>query len=55
MGVIITGAAGLCLWIILWSLGMSGFDAILIALVMVIVAVAVQTVAPQLTRRRNGE
>lgn len=55
MGVIVTGTAGLCLWIVLWALGMSGFDAILIALVMVLVAVAVQTVMTQFARRRNGE
>lgn len=51
MGVILTATAGLCLWIILWSLGMSGFDAILIAIVMVLVALAVRSVLPQLTRR----
>lgn len=51
MGVIVTATAGLCLWIILWSLGMSGFDAILIAIVMVLVALAVRSVLPQLTRR----
>ena len=53
MGVIVTATAGLCLWIVLWALGMSGFDAILIALVMVLVAIAVQTVVPHLTRRRD--
>ena len=30
MGVLITATAGLCLWIVLWALNMSGFDAILI-------------------------
>ena len=53
MGVILTATAGLCLWIILWSLNMSGFDAIMVAVVMVLVALAVRTVLPNLTRRRD--
>jgi hypothetical protein len=53
MGVIVTATAGLCIWIILWSLNMSGFDAIMIAVVMVLVALAVRTVLPNLTRRRD--
>jgi hypothetical protein len=53
MGLIITAAAGLCLWIILWSLNISGFDAILIAVVMVLVATALRTVLPFLPGRRD--
>ena len=53
MSVILTATAGLVIWIVLWSLNMSGFDAILIAIVMVLVALAVQNVAPQLKRRRD--
>jgi hypothetical protein len=53
MGVIVTATAGLCVWIILWSLNMSGFDAIMIAVVMVLVALAVRTVLPGSTRRRD--
>ena len=52
MGLIITGTAGLCLWIILWALGVSGFDGILIAILMVLVALSVRTVVPFLTNRR---
>ncbi len=51
MGVIVTATAGLCLWIILWSLGMSGLDGILIGVTMVLVALAVRSVWPHLTRR----
>lgn len=53
MGLILTGTAGLCLWIILWSLNVSGFDAILIAIVMVLVAIAVRTLLPFLPGRRD--
>jgi len=53
MGVILTATAGLCIWIVLWSLNMSGFDAILIAVVMVLIALAVRSVLPGLRHRRD--
>ncbi len=53
MGVILTAAAGLCLWILLWSLNISGFDAILIAIVMVLVALGVRNLLPFLPGRRG--
>jgi hypothetical protein len=53
MGLILTGTAGLCLWIILWSLGVGGFDAILIAVLMVLVAIGVRNVLPFLPGRRD--
>ena len=53
MGLILTATAGLCLWIILWSIGISGFDAILIAIVMVLIAIAVSNVLPHLPGRRD--
>jgi hypothetical protein len=53
MGLIITATAGLCLWIILWSLNVSGFDAILIAVIMILVAVSLRTVLPFLPGRRD--
>lgn len=43
MGVLLTSTAGLCLWIVLWSLGISGFDSFIVTSFMVIVAVAVST------------
>ena len=53
MGLILTGAAGLCLWIVLWSLNISGFDAILIVVVIVLVALAVRNLLPFLPGRRG--
>jgi hypothetical protein len=53
MGLILTITVGLWLWIILWSLGLSGFDAIMIGLAMVLVAVAVRGVLPHLPGRRD--
>ena len=54
MGLILTGAAGLCLWIILWALDVSGFDAILIAVLMVLVALGVRQLLPHMPGRREG-
>jgi hypothetical protein len=53
MGLIITGTAGLCIWIVLWSLDISGFDSILIAVVMVLVAIALRNLLPFLPGRRD--
>ncbi|MGB9185668.1 MAG: hypothetical protein WCB67_16560 [Solirubrobacteraceae bacterium] len=53
MGLIITATVGLCIWIILWSLNVSGLDAIGLALVMVLVAIGVRNVLPFLPGRRN--
>jgi hypothetical protein len=53
MGLIITATAGLCLWIILWSLNVSGFDAIMIAVVMVLVAIGVRNLMPFLPGKRD--
>ncbi len=53
MGLIVTATAGLCLWIVLWALNLSGFDAILIAIVMVLVATGMRNVLPYLLSRRD--
>ena len=53
MGLILTATAGLCIWIVLWSLNISGFDSILIAIVMVLVAIGVRNLLPFLPGRRD--
>ncbi|MFZ0976363.1 MAG: hypothetical protein WAN22_29340 [Solirubrobacteraceae bacterium] len=53
MGVILTATAGLCLWIILWSLNISGLDSILIGIVMVLIALGVRQLLPLLPGRRD--
>jgi hypothetical protein len=53
MGVILTATAGLCLWIILWSLNISGLDSILIGIVMVLIALGVRQLLPFLPGRRD--
>jgi hypothetical protein len=53
MGLILTATAGLCLWIIIWALNVSGFDAIMIAIVMVLIAIGVRNLLPYLPGRRR--
>jgi hypothetical protein len=53
MGLILTATAGLMIWIVLWAIGVSGFDAILIAVLMVLVALAVRQVLPYLPGRQD--
>jgi hypothetical protein len=53
VGLILTGAAGLCLWIVVWALGVSGFDAILIAVGMVVVSIGIRNLLPFLPGRQD--
>ena len=53
MGLILTATAGLCLWIVLWSLNISGLDAILIGIVMVLIALGIKQLLPFLPGRRD--
>ncbi len=54
MGLILTATLGLCIWIVLWATNVfGGFDAILIGIVMVLVAIAVRQLIPYLPGRRG--
>ena len=54
MGLIITATAGLCIWIVLWAVdAFSGFDSILIGIVMVLIAIGVRQLLPYLPGRRG--
>jgi hypothetical protein len=53
MGLILTATAGLCLWIILWALNVSGFDGMLIVIAMVLLAILVRNLVPFLPGRRG--
>jgi hypothetical protein len=53
MGLILTATGGLVIWIVLWAVGLaSGFDAILIGIAMVLLAIAIRSVLPYLPGRR---
>jgi hypothetical protein len=54
MGLVLTATAGLCIWIVLWATDIfGGFDAILIGIVMVLLAIAVRQLLPYLPGRRG--
>jgi hypothetical protein len=53
MGLILTATSGLCLWIVLWALDVKGFDGILIAAIMVVLAIGVRNLLPFLPGRRE--
>ena len=54
MGLILTATAGLCLWIILWATGLfGGFDGILVAGIMTLIAIGVHNLLPHLPGRRD--
>jgi ABC-type uncharacterized transport system permease subunit len=54
VGLIITATFGLCLWIVLWAIGVaSGFDSILIGVALVLVAIGVRNLLPYLPGRRG--
>jgi hypothetical protein len=53
MEVIATATAGLMLWIVIWALGVSGLDALLIGIGAFLIAVSAQTLAPHLAPFKN--
>jgi hypothetical protein len=53
MGLVLTTTAGLCIWIIIWALNVSGLDAIGLAILMVLVAIGVRNLLPFLPGRRD--
>ena len=52
MGLILTTTAGLCLWIVLWAIGVKSFDAFLLTLGMIIVAATARMILPSLPGSR---
>lgn len=53
MGLILTATAGLCIWIVVWSLNVSGLDALFFGIGMVLIAIGVRNLLPFLSRRRD--
>ena len=54
MGLLLTLIAGLVVWIVLWAIGVKGFDAFLVTIVMLLVAVAARIVLPCLPGNRDA-
>ena len=52
MGLLLTTIAGLVVWIVLWAIGVKGFDGFLITIAMVLIAAAAHILAPFLPGNR---
>ena len=53
MGLILTTTAGLIVWIVLWAIDVKSFDAFLLTLGMVILAVTARMILPSLPGSRR--
>jgi hypothetical protein len=53
MGLILTATAGLCIWIIIWALNVSGLDALFIGIGMILIAIGVHNLLPYMPGRRE--
>jgi hypothetical protein len=53
MGLILTAAAGLLVWIVLWALGSKGFDAFLLASAIILVGASLKILSGYLPGRRS--
>ena len=53
MGLILTVTAGLCVWIVLWALGVKGFDGFLITSLMTLLAIAGRNLMSGLMSRKE--
>jgi hypothetical protein len=55
MGLLLTLTAGLVIWVILWATGTKSLDAFFIPALLVVIAAAVQMLAPHMPGRRSDE
>jgi hypothetical protein len=53
MGLILTVTAGLVVWIVLWALGATGFDAFLLVAVIIMVGATLKILSGYLPGRRT--
>jgi len=53
MGLVLTATAGLIVWIVLWALGAKGFDAFLIAIVIILIGATLKILSAYLPGRRS--
>jgi hypothetical protein len=55
MGILLSLIAGLVVWLVLWAIGVGSFDAFLITILMVLIAVGAHIIAPFLPGNRPEE
>jgi hypothetical protein len=53
MGLILTVTAGLIVWIVLWALGVKGFDAFMLAAAIIVLGASMKILSGYLPGRRS--
>ncbi len=53
MGLVLTATFGLIVWIVLWALGAKGFDAFMIATVIILIGATLKILSGYLPGRRS--
>ena len=53
MGLVLTVTAGLVIWVVLWALGAKGFDAFMLATVIILVGATLKIISGYLPGRRS--
>lgn len=53
MGLVLTVTAGLVIWVVLWALGAKGFDAFMLAAVVILAGAAMKILTGYLPGRRH--
>ena len=53
MGLVLTATSGLIVWIVLWALGAKGFDAFMIATVIILIGATLKILSAYLPGRRS--
>lgn len=53
MGFVLTVAAGLCVWIVLWALDAKGFDAFMVTTLVIMLGITARMLLPHLPGRRE--
>jgi hypothetical protein len=53
MGLVLAVTAGLIVWIVLWALGAKGFDAFMLATVIILAGACVKIISSYLPGRRS--
>lgn len=51
MGIVVTTTAGLVVWIVLWGFGISGLDAIMVSIALVLIAITAHNITLRLSRK----
>ncbi len=58
MGLALTAALAFCLWVLLWGLGSSGLDGMLVTLLILVIGATVRSLGqflPGASRKRGGD